>query len=183
MTTSQSLSRGLSRWAHPLCLRGNGFHGSKKKLIFQVNQCDVSGCLVQCLHLPACLPFLLNKTGNVVSDQAFCVRGGGHPPTGANKNPPLTKSSAHSDVPQYVHTSTWLFIYTTDICSVDLCHADIEVYLQSHSEEDDHLFSLVNNRISPVPSCRIGTQLVLVSIGYLCPSCILQQVERLHSLL
>lgn len=131
MTTSQSLSRGLSRWAHPLCLRGNGFHGSKKKLIFQVNQCDVSGCLVQCLHLPACLPFLLNKTGNVVSDQAFCVRGGGHPPTGADKNPPLTKPSAHSDVSQYVHTSTWLFIYTTDICSVDLCHADIEVYLQT----------------------------------------------------
>lgn len=73
---------------------------------------------------------------------------------------------------------------TGNICSLDICSTDIESYLQMVIQRNTvTLFCLVNARISSPSSCQICPQQILVFLVLSRPICILQQVERLHSLL
>ena len=72
---------------------------------------------------------------------------------------------------------------TGNICSLDICSTDIKSYLQMVIQRNTvTLFCLVNARISSTSS-QICPQQVLVFLVLSRPICILQQVERLHSLL
>lgn len=72
---------------------------------------------------------------------------------------------------------------TGNICSLDICSTDTESYLQMVIQRKTIiLFCLVSARISST-SCQICPQQVLVFLVLSRPICILQQVERLHSLL
>ena len=73
---------------------------------------------------------------------------------------------------------------TGNICSLDIRSTDIESYLQMVIQRNTIiLFCLVNARISSASSCHICPQQVLVFLVLSRPICILQQVERVHSLL